>query len=134
MNHKEAIESGAVAIHDPEGKNLTAIVAFFSALGLRIYEDIGDSGDFKEYPYVVYYNNHLVRATTWSVPVTNSKEQLAFGEFLSRESFEYKPAFVVVPLNVKYTAIVSKDKINVGCQEFDISILDKLVEARKSLS
>ena len=47
--------------------------------------------------------------------------------------FEYHSNVKVV-LNKELTAIVSKDKITVGCQEFDISIIDKLVEARDKLN
>lgn len=132
MNHKEAIESGTVAIHDPEGKNAVAIATFLKGLGLSVHETVLSSFYF-DYPYIVQTTNQIGRGRSQAPQVENSKEKLTFVEFLSRTSFEYKPASVEIKLNSKYSAIVSKDKIKVGCQEFDISILDKLVGAHKSL-
>lgn len=44
-----------------------------------------------------------------------------------------KPKFVEVKLNSDYTAKVYKDKIEVGCQTFPISVLETLNETVKSL-
>ena len=41
---------------------------------------------------------------------------------------------VTVKLNDSHDAIVTKDKIKVGCQTFSIDIIDKLVEARNSFN
>lgn len=44
----------------------------------------------------------------------------------------FKP--VEVKLNEGYTATVFPDKIKVGCQEFDPVVLDRLVQAHKSVT
>lgn len=41
--------------------------------------------------------------------------------------------FVEVELNSEYTAKVYKDKIEVGCQTFPITIIDKLAEASRKI-
>ena len=40
---------------------------------------------------------------------------------------------VEVKLNSTYTAIVTNDTVEVGCQKFPISIIDELVKARKTV-
>lgn len=47
---------------------------------------------------------------------------------------EKKKRTETVILNSAYTAIISRDSITVGCQTFDLSIVDKLVEARNKVS
>jgi len=42
-------------------------------------------------------------------------------------------AKVEVKLNSTYTAIVTNDTVEVGCQKFPISIIDELVKARKTV-
>jgi hypothetical protein len=43
------------------------------------------------------------------------------------------PTTMSVKLNDDYTAVISKDEIQVGCQTFPISILDELLNAHKSI-
>jgi hypothetical protein len=42
---------------------------------------------------------------------------------------EKKPTPAIVKLNENYKAEIYKDKVVVGCQEFPISVIDKLVIA-----
>ena len=58
----------------------------------------------------------------WNIPIT------------CLEVISTKPKSVNVRLNSEYTAEVHKDKIVVGCQEFDIDILDKLFDALTEVS
>lgn len=44
-----------------------------------------------------------------------------------------KPASVSVQLNNSHTATVSKDTIKVGCQEFPIDVIEKLIDAKNQL-
>jgi hypothetical protein len=44
-----------------------------------------------------------------------------------------KPATILVKLNDKYTAEVTKDRITVGCQTFPHSIVADLAKAQKAL-
>lgn len=44
-----------------------------------------------------------------------------------------KPKEISVPLNASHTAVVSKDGIQVGCQKFDLSIIEALVKAKAEL-
>jgi hypothetical protein len=54
--------------------------------------------------------------------------------FFVLEKVPEAPKTVEVELNNTYTATVSATTLKVGCQNFDISVLDKLVEARDSLT
>lgn len=53
--------------------------------------------------------------------------------FFALEIVEKRPQKVEVCLNSEYSAEVYKDKIVVGCQTFDPSIIEKLAKAHKSL-
>jgi hypothetical protein len=44
-----------------------------------------------------------------------------------------EPEYKEVDLNGSYTAKVYKDKIEVGCQTFNVSILEELIQAHKEL-
>lgn len=42
-------------------------------------------------------------------------------------------AEIIVKLNDKYSAAVTKDKIIVDCQEFPISVINELIQARDAV-
>lgn len=54
--------------------------------------------------------------------------------FFVLELVEKAKRSVDVILNEGYTATVFPDKIKVGCQEFDPEVLDRLVQAHKSVT
>ncbi len=45
----------------------------------------------------------------------------------------FEPASETVPLNMKYSAVVTKYGITVGCQTFPLSVADALVAAVKNV-
>ena len=62
------------------------------------------------------------------------------GEYLScHQSVIAWPAIHIYPiqesveLNDEYTAVITKDSIQVGCQSFPLEVLDKLLEARNKV-
>lgn len=55
-------------------------------------------------------------------------------KFLYSDFYSRKKDHQEVVLNDKYTAVVYKTRVVVGCQEFPISKLQELVDAYKSLS
>jgi predicted glycosyltransferase len=87
--------------------------------------------------------------STWDciniIPSYKDKNKLIFGGGNKRQKYStfgelleivaaYRPEIVVeVKLNNEYTAIVSKDGIKVGCQEFSLGVIDILAAAKETI-
>lgn len=72
--------------------------------------------DFDKHGYCI-----AIKGSCFTVPV------------LSVQLAPVEPPFKMVELNSTYTAKVTKDTIEVGCQTFPISILDELIAAHESI-
>jgi hypothetical protein len=60
----------------------------------------------------------------------NEYQELTIDKFFALFT---KPTTILVKLNAKYTAEVTKDRITVGCQTFPHSIVADLAKAQKAL-
>lgn len=135
MNHKEAIENRRVVIYDPKGKNHAAIVTFLTGIGLQTdvipYGNYSYS-DIDKYDYFVFTERKVIaRGTKDNGNIKQYTEKLTFEDFLSKQTFKNS---VEVKLNSEYKALVTKETITVGCQTFDVGILDQLVAAHKEVT
>lgn len=87
--------------------------------------------ELKDYPYICVYP----RSTGGGELGGNFEPHISNGPVLSLGEFLHETFIneVVVELNSSHVAIVTKDKIKVGCQTFPLSIVDDLAKAIASL-
>lgn len=81
--------------------------------------------------------------TKWVTVYPNTKEM----DYTQDETFNHgdrklitlddlykQPTTIEVKLNSEYTAVVSKDGLKVGCQTFNLSVIDDLAKAKKEVT
>lgn len=56
-----------------------------------------------------------------------------YQKYVDIEEFMNLATNFLIKLNDKYSALVTKDGVKVGCQIFPLEIIDKLAEAKKKL-
>lgn len=84
-----------------------------------------------EYPYIFKDLNRVDAMEQRGLK--NTDKIIPFSE-LEKYEFYKNNKFLEVKLNGNYTAQVYADKVVVGCQEFSIDVVKKLLDAHKNLA
>ena len=123
MNRNTIIQT-----HSIEQKR--AVGALLKSIGEPIHENSFGEESNPTRLNVKFFNNN---GGEWGgADYVKPNTSISFQEFL--QLIAAMPPEVKIELNSEYTATITKDTVKVGCQIFPISIIDKLVEARNSLT
>jgi hypothetical protein len=133
-----------------KSKNVSEHVAILSILAIAGYRNVSINSDenpnvflksylergsfeqdFETWPYSMIRIEGNLREVSGSKCGDTMCKDLSFEEFISIDWSLSRGA--KVKLNNNHTALVYKDKVIVGCQEFPIDVIDKLVRARNGL-
>lgn len=97
--------------------------------GIPVYPETRRFPYDREYPFLV-----------WNMDKLSQTQQDTDGNWKKISIPDFKKlaikhcAHVLLQLNEEYTAKIFKDKIVVGCQTFNINIIDELVKAKQKLN
>jgi len=110
---------------NPSVVNLT--IKYLKKIGVPFYSETNEF-DIR-YPYLYWYSSNKQMSQSrnhYSEKICNTAD-----EFIS--NFE-KPTEIKIKLNDKYTALVTKNEINVGCQTFTKEVFEDVYNALLKLN
>lgn len=92
-------------------------------VGVKVYGGTKRHPFDRDYPYIIWDGLEICQTTNLSL-----YQEVDFETFMSALS-SYKSKNIV--LNENYTAVVEEDKVVVGCQEFPIGVIKKIIETHE---